>query len=74
VAAAEVLLTFEFNEKNKMFSRAQVSVRDFREAAKAQRASVTAAEIVRYEEYNDRHGAQYSAGAEDGSVADEDEW
>ena len=54
----------------------QVVLKDFQHAARAQRASVTAAEIVRYEEYNERHGARYTKGAEDGALedADEDEW
>jgi len=55
----------------------QVVLRDFQNAAKAQRASVTPAEILRYEEYNSRHGAQYVKGAEDGGVdgnEDDDDW
>ena len=35
-----------------------VTVRDFAVAARAQRASVEAAEVVRYEEYNAKHGAK----------------
>lgn len=55
----------------------QVVLKDFQHAAKAQRASVTPAEIQRYEQYNARHGAQYVQGAEDGAVDgvdDEDDW
>ena len=42
-------------------------------AARAQRASVEPAEIVRYEEYNSRHGAQY-AQRQDECADDEDDW
>lgn len=52
-------------------------LKDFQHAAKAQRASVTPAEIQRYEEYNARHGAQYVQGAEEGDVdgdGDDDDW
>lgn len=55
----------------------QVLLRDFQAAAKAQRASVTPAEIARYEEYNERHGAKYAALAEGGDAAaepEEDDW
>lgn len=41
---------------------------DFAVAARAQRASVEVAEVVRYEEYNEKHGAKY-VGEED--VAEE---
>ncbi|KAI8471719.1 MAG: P-loop containing nucleoside triphosphate hydrolase protein [Monoraphidium minutum] len=54
-----------------------VRLRDFQAAAKAQRASVTTAEIARYEQYNDRHGAKYvplSAAGADGTEMDEDDW
>jgi len=40
-------------------------------AARAQRASVTEQEIVRYREYNDRHGAKYT---EEDEVEDLEEW
>lgn len=33
-------------------------IKDFAHAAKVQRASVTTAEIERYAEYNERHGAK----------------
>lgn len=55
-------------------------MKDFQHAAKAQRASVTPAEIARYEQYNARHGAQYVAAASgggpegDGGTDDEDDW
>jgi hypothetical protein len=65
-----------------------VSLKDFQQAARAQRASVTPDEITRYEAYNARHGAQYVAvracggrgGAGGGADAgeddaeDEDDW
>jgi hypothetical protein len=55
----------------------QVVLKDFQHAAKAQRASVTPAEIQRYEDYNARHGAQYvqgtAGGAGDGDE-DDDDW
>lgn len=55
-------------------------------AARAQRASVTSAEVVRYEQYNERHGAKYvaapggAAGGDptqqegQGMEEDEEEW
>jgi hypothetical protein len=44
-------------------------------AAKAQKASVTASEVVRYEEYNARHGARYAqAGAGQDALEDEEPW
>lgn len=54
----------------------QVVLKDFQHAAKAQRASVTPAEIQRYEEYNARHGAQYVQGTADGAIDgdDDDDW
>lgn len=55
----------------------QVVVKDFQHAAKAQRASVTPADILRYEEYNERHGAKYCKGGEDGTLEgddDDDDW
>ncbi|KAF6255419.1 fidgetin-like protein 1-like protein [Scenedesmus sp. NREL 46B-D3] len=56
-----------------------VRVKDFQHAAKAQRASVTTAEIERYEAYNDRHGAKYvlqqqEGHAGDGPESDDDDW
>jgi hypothetical protein len=39
-------------------------------AAKAQRASVEPAEVKRYEEYNDKHGAKY---VQPGPAADGDD-
>ncbi|WIA20132.1 hypothetical protein OEZ85_005982 [Tetradesmus obliquus] len=56
-----------------------VRVKDFQHAAKAQRASVTSAEIERYEAYNDRHGAKYvlqqqEGHAGDGPESDDDDW
>lgn len=36
-----------------------VNLKDFQMAAKAQRASVEPAEVVRYEQYDSRHGARY---------------
>ena len=41
-------------------------------AARAQRASVEAGEIVRYEEYNRRHGASYADSAT--GAAMEEDW
>jgi len=35
-----------------------VVIRDFAIAAKAQRASTEPSEVLRYEEYNDKHGAK----------------
>jgi hypothetical protein len=55
----------------------QVVLKDFQHAAKAQRASVTPAEIQRYEDYNARHGAQYVQGTADGAGdgdEDDDDW
>ena len=43
-------------------------------AARAQRASVEASEVVRYEEYDRRHGARYVAPGSDASAMDEDDW
>lgn len=44
-------------------------------AAKAQKASVTASEVVRYEEYNARHGARYAqAGTGKDELEDEEPW
>jgi hypothetical protein len=41
----------------------------------AQRASVTPAEIERYEQYNERHGAKYvPLGQQDDAAMDEDGW
>ena len=42
-------------------------------AARAQRASVEPAEVVRYEQYDQKHGAQYAASSTL-SAMDEDEW
>lgn len=43
--------------------------------SQAQRASVTPAEIARYEEYNERHGAKYvPLGTDDQTAMDEDDW
>lgn len=50
-----------------------VNLRDFQLAAKAQRASVTHAEIVRYEHYNDKHGAKY-VGEGEGAEEELEEW
>jgi AAA+ superfamily predicted ATPase len=47
--------------------------RDFAIAAQAQRASTEPSEIVRYEEYNDKHGAKIIDDAMD-SAADDDLW
>ena len=43
-------------------------------AARAQRASVEASEVLRYEEYDRRHGARYVAPGGDASAMDEDDW
>jgi hypothetical protein len=54
-----------------------VRLRDFQHAAKAQRASVTSAEIQRYEDYNQRHGARYVSlqeGSADADMEHEEEW
>eukprot|EP00879_Flechtneria_rotunda_P031822 GHRR01034818.1.p1 GENE.GHRR01034818.1~~GHRR01034818.1.p1 ORF type:complete len:137 (+),score=40.57 GHRR01034818.1:282-692(+) len=48
-----------------------VRLKDFQHAAKAQRASVTAEEITRYEEYNERHGAKYVLGQQEGRDCEE---
>lgn len=42
-------------------------------AAKAQRASVEPAEVVRYEEYDSRHGARY-VDADAAAVDMDEEW
>lgn len=42
-------------------------------AAKAQRASVEPAEVVRYEEYDSRHGARY-VDADAAAVDMDDDW
>ena len=47
-----------------------VNIRDFAIAAKAQRASVEAKEIVRYEEYNAKHGAKFVSPSEEEEVDD----
>lgn len=55
----------------------QVVLKDFQHAAKAQRASVTPADILRYEAYNELHGAKYVRGAQDGALDDgddDDDW
>eukprot|EP00775_Hariotina_reticulata_P005200 gene5200-5438_t len=55
-----------------------VRLKDFQHAAKAQRASVTPAEILRYEEYNERHGAKYvlqqQEGQEEADSEGDDDW
>ncbi len=43
-------------------------------AARAQRASVEACEIVRYEEYDAKHGACYVEPGGEGVVMDEEDW
>jgi hypothetical protein len=44
-------------------------------AAKAQKASVTASEVVRYEDYNTRHGARYApVGDGQDELEDEEPW
>lgn len=45
---------------------------DLQMAAKAQRASVEPAEVVRYEEYDSRHGARYVDADADAAEMDED--
>lgn len=55
----------------------QVRLKDFQHAAKVQRASVTKSEIVRYEEYNERHGAKYVLHQQQGNSGEsesDDEW
>lgn len=42
-------------------------------ASKAQKASVEAAEVVRYEAYDSRHGARY-VDAEAANAEAEDDW
>ncbi|GAB4816920.1 hypothetical protein N2152v2_003966 [Parachlorella kessleri] len=49
-----------------------VVVRDFQMAARAQKASVEPKEIVRYEEYNEKHGAKVLAEEEEQQM--EEEW
>ncbi|KAK9838347.1 hypothetical protein WJX81_006435 [Elliptochloris bilobata] len=51
-----------------------VNLRDFQVAARAQRASVEPSEVVRYEEYDRRHGARYVAPGSDAAAMDEDNW
>ena len=44
-------------------------------AAKAQRASVEPSEIHRYEEYDRKHGARYTSGANGADMeTEEEEW
>eukprot|EP00798_Chlamydomonas_sp_ICE-L_P019919 gene19919-26623_t len=53
-----------------------VQLRDFQIAAKAQKASVHPSEVVRYEDYNERHGAKYvemASGVAGGDQLEEDE-
>jgi len=50
-----------------------VVLRDFAIAAKAQRASVEPAEVVRYEDYNEKHGAR-TVGGEDEDLGADIEW
>jgi SpoVK/Ycf46/Vps4 family AAA+-type ATPase len=52
-----------------------VALRDFAAAARAQRASVEAGEVARYEEYNARHGARFAdeEGARGGAGGEEDD-
>eukprot|EP00887_Chlorella_sp_A99_P000890 scaffold5.g890.t1 len=50
-----------------------VVLRDFRNACKVQHASVQPSEIVRYEEYNSKHGARL-APPTDAGEEDDDDW
>lgn len=50
-----------------------VVVRDFQAAARAQRASVEPGEVVRYEQYNERHGAKALAAPGGGGAGREEE-
>lgn len=44
-------------------------------AARAQRASVEPSEVVRYEQYNAKHGARYNREGQEGNTEmDEEEW
>ena len=43
-------------------------------AARAQRASVEPSEIVRYAEYNAKHGARYAQKSKDEGEEDEEDW
>ena len=43
-------------------------------AARAQRASVEAGEIVRYEQYDAKHGARYASPGSEAAAMDEDDW
>lgn len=45
-----------------------VVLKDFAVASKAQRASTEPSEIVRYEQYNDKHGAKIVEDGEDGAM------
>ncbi len=45
-----------------------VVLKDFAVASKAQRASTEPSEIVRYEDYNDKHGAKIVEDGEDGAM------
>ncbi|KAK9788153.1 hypothetical protein WJX73_010857 [Symbiochloris irregularis] len=49
-----------------------VVLRDFQVAARAQRASVEPAEVVRYEDYDRKHGAQYASDVM--AAMDEEDW
>ena len=51
-----------------------VMLRDFAVAARAQRASVEPGEIVRYEKYNDTHGAKVVSKGVGEDGIDEDDW
>lgn len=43
-------------------------------AARAQKASVEPSEVVRYEQYNEKHGAKILAEEEDEQMGDDDNW
>ena len=51
-----------------------VVVRDFAIAAKAQRASTEPSEILRYEEYNEKHGAKIVQDTLQNDEMDDDGW
>jgi hypothetical protein len=53
-----------------------VVLRDFAAAALAQRASVEPGEVVRYEQYNEKHGAKVvqEGGGEGGEGSGDDGW
>ncbi|KAJ9506314.1 hypothetical protein QJQ45_005068 [Haematococcus lacustris] len=51
-----------------------VMLRDFQMAARVQKASVTASEVVRYEEYDQKHGSKDPNAASDTAAEADEDW